>query len=153
MIKQEILDQLIGFAKHKISVGDIYRVNGFLSVEKDVKASFNLESDLAFDSFMIQAERAKHSVGIPLKCELQPNDFKTFKLISTNLITGKIEDESLRILGRKKIDDKDKYEFWAIWITNPNNGEFEQDKKVMVITRPLDLQSEDKNETEIKLKF
>ena len=149
MLKSEIVDQLTNYIRGKYISGGLFNINGFLSVEKDIKEKFRLNKDVFFESFLIALEIAKNLTGIPVSCELKKNDSRSYKLFFTNLITGELEKTSQRLLGRNEIQREDEFNFWTIWLTNPNEDPFQQDKKVMVFTRPLEYEN-DNNENELK---
>lgn len=150
-VKREILDELADYCQGVYDLGKIVLHDGFYSIEKDLKAAFKIKKDFILDTFAIQAQSAKSFKGIPLKCAAGIDQASKNLILHTfeNLLTGETLEVSKLNLSNNRIDENDLYEFWVVWLKNPNRLEAQENYLLPVITRPLDI----KEEKEIKMNF
>ena len=156
MITKELLEQLEEFAKESYKRGEVYKAQGgmFYTLEKNPVEGFKLNKDWLSNCFYIHAERARNFKAIPLRCTIErdPESNKIILQKYFNLLTDELIDVDARLLNRVRVEDSDLYEFYQLPLRNYNDSEWEDDKILPIITRPLDLQEQhSKKENKIKL--
>ena len=150
-ISKEILNDLNEFVQDAYDLGRVYRQDDFYSIEKDIKNAFKIKKDFVLQTFSIQAGSVNSYKNIPLKCtiSIDPESKNNLLHIFENLLTGERVDVTKRLIVENKVEACDQYEFWVVWLQNPNRIELQENYYLPVITRPLDIEVH----KEIKMKI
>lgn len=138
------LNDLNEFVQDAYDLGKVYRQDGFYTIEKDIKAAFKIKKEFMLQTFSIQASSVNSFKNIPLKCTVSIDPESKNLILHTfeNLLTGETLEVRRLNLSNNRIDENEYYEFWVVWLHNPNRKDLQQNYYLPVITRPLDIEEE-----------